>query len=157
MLTFCTGPVDANLLTSLLSAIVRQVRRTPSVIIIVYPSVNKTLYDQCGDAYSCRNTVLVSYLVTKHIPNSLFISERHFESLTYEVEGSIPDELEAYMWDSFGNKFLNMLHCLPVKHSTKWKPSVAAIASSIFELTVEATIANLSEKTAGYSIPALWH
>jgi hypothetical protein len=33
--------------------------------------------------------------------------------------------------------------CTPVRQSTKWNPSICAIASIILELTVEATMANL--------------
>ena len=35
---------------------------------------------------------------------------------------------------------------IPVKHSSNLKPSFAAMASTILELTVEATIASLSER-----------
>lgn len=99
---------------------------------------------RCVNATHARShAVLVPDLGAEHISDSLLISERDFIPLLHKVEGGVADEFEAYA------RYDGVLHrrveeTVPVKHSTNLNPSALAIASTILELTVEATIANLS-------------
>lgn len=97
--------------------------------------------------YTRCNPVFIPDLRSKHVTYSFFIAKMHLVPFLYEIEGCVSDEFETYSPTLDGVQTAMVRYYEPVKHSANLNPSAAAIASTILELTVDATIASLPINT----------
>ncbi len=76
---------------------------------------------QLSEHQCCCNSILVPNVRAKHVSNSLFITERHFIALLYEVQCDISDVFEtSYLYKN--EKFILFWSQLTCEAFHKFKP-----------------------------------
>ena len=109
----------------------------------------------CSTCTYCGSySIFVAYLGTEHETDSFFIPKGNLVTSFLETKCGISNVFESCQ--DCCRTIYRSLNSLPVRQSTNLKPSLWAIASSIFELTVEATIASLSGTLKSFDAAEWW-